>query len=329
MLRILLIQLFIFLSCTAKAQLAVPMERASDNDSSYYDIYRLSNGDIWMAGEFGILKRIRNGEISTLKYPATGHNLLKIVQVDDMVYISADKGTIFTYNLQTETFARHQFKAFKHQCFYDIIPDGKGSLIVCGGSSGIGKGKVRIPRGFIAKVPVSLNEEPQVLWKNTFEFVWALCRDTDGRIAAAVFNGVNTHIRYQNNDERWREEVKIPGLVHGLQIVDNQLSYSGTASIRYQKTGTWGFVHDPESHREIKKVGLICGLVKNGDALIAYSQAGQILQLNSHQSAVIMQCESGAVYEALSDAGSVILVGHGKSCIRLNLNEATPAPLID
>lgn len=309
----------LLLSCSAQGQLAYQIERAAHEDSSYYDVFKLSNGKIWMGGEFGILKQFTDNQVEKIDIPNNGSNILKITQVGNLVFIAADHGTLYRYDLTTKTASRKECKGFENLCFYDILPDNQGNLLLCGGSSGIGKGKVRIPRGFIAKIDQDFSAEPKVLWSNKFQFVWSLARDQNGEIATAVYNGVNTNIFTIDAAGALHQETKVKGLVHSLNLVQGKLMYCGTSSFRYKRNGTWGIVGDSQSHQVIKKAGFISGIVAFNSRVVGYSQQGQVFDLQPDSSLMILETSSGAVYEAVADADGIVFVGHGKSCFKLHL----------
>lgn len=309
----------LLLSCSAQAQLAYQLERAAHEDSSYYDVFRLSNGKIWMGGEYGILKQLSENQVEKIEFPNNGSNILKITQVGDIVFIAADHGTLYRYDLLTKTAVKKECKGFENLCFYDILPDADGNLLLCGGSSGIGKGKVRIPRGFIAKINQDFSSEPQVLWSNKFQFVWSLVQDQQGQIATAIYNGVNTNICTIQPSGELVQKAKVKGLVHSLNLVQNQLMYCGTSSFRYKRNGTWGIVGDANSHQVIKNAGFISGLVAYNNQIVGYSQQGQVYDLRPNAPSILLETPSGAVYEAVADNDGIIFVGHGKSCFKLQL----------
>ncbi len=323
-----LLNLFLLLSISAtdaRAQRVEEIYTGSETDSSYYDIYQVSANDIWIGGEYGVMKRIgADGKLSNIAIPNNGSNILKFLRLGDFVYISADHGTIYKYNLKTSTCSRTEFPAFRHRCFYDLSYDNKGNLIVCGGSSGIGRGKKRIPNGFIAKIDTSLSQQPQVLWKNTRKFVWALSQEGESGFAAAVFNGKSTTIYHHTNEtsNAFTKGRKIDGLVHALRIIDGQLAYSGCRSIRYHRSGIWGFENNPQSHQIIEKAGIICNLVKMNGSIYGFTQQGILYALDGSAPQQIIQAQnSSAFYEALPiDETTLLIAGHGKSLIRVSLN---------
>ncbi|MCB0819316.1 MAG: hypothetical protein KDC13_01740 [Bacteroidetes bacterium] len=298
-----------------------------DDDSSYYDIYRLSADDIWIGGEFGVLKRLRaDGSLENIVIPNDGSNILKFLPLGDFMYISADHGNIYKYNLKTGSCTRTSFKGFGHRCFYDLAYDNQGHLIVCGGSSGIGRGKKRIPNGFIARIDTSLSQEPEILWSNTGKFVWALSPNPEGGLSAAVFNGFSSQIYHWDlkAGSEWQAGSKVKGLVHALQLIDGKLAYSGCRSIRYHRTGIWGYDGEQASYRQIKGAGIICNLLKINGELYGFSSQGYVYRLPAEkpEQHLFSTHDGFALYEALPDGkDGILLVGHGKSAFLLRLEE--------
>ena len=297
-----------------------------DTDSSYYDIYRLSNQEIWIGGEYGVLKRLRaDGSLEHIAYPNSGSNILKFLQLGNFVYISADHGTIYKYNLQDSTCTLTQFDGFKHRCFYDLAYDQQGHLIVSGGSSGIGRGKKRIPNGFIARIDTSLSTTPEVVWKSKFQFVWALAEHPDGGMAAAVFNGMSSRI-YRCADlttSNWVAGDKVKGLIHALQPIDGKLAYSGCRSVSYHKTGIWGYELDAKSYTEVTGAGIICNLIQQPEGIYGFSSQGHVYRLGDGLAEKVYSTQDGfALYEGLldEDAG-MLLVGHGKIALKIYLKD--------
>jgi hypothetical protein len=309
----------ILLSCSLQGQLAIQLEKAAHQDSSYYDVFRLKNGSIWLGGEFGIIKQLNGNKLEKIEIPNNGSNILKIAQVNNQVFIAADQGTLYRYDLNTKTAVRKVFRGFENLCFYDILPDADGKLLVCGGSSGIGKGKIRIPRGFIARIDSNLTEEPEILWESKFHFVWSLCRDEAGEIAAAIYNGRNTKVSILDNQGILHPKFNVKGLVHSLNFVQNKLMYCGTPSFRYKNDGTYGVVGDLKSHTVIKNSGFLSGLVAYNELLVGYSQQGKVYNLITEKPEILLETNSGAVYEAVADQDGILFVGHGKSCFRMVL----------
>lgn len=316
---------FLLNVANSTAQIIEQINVGSDLDSSYYDVYQLAEGDIWLGGEFGVLKRMRtDGSIQSISYPNSGSNILKFFRIGDYLYIAADHGTLYKFNLITEHFSKMEFPNFKNRCFYDLTYNNAGKLIFCGGSSGIGRGKKRIPMGFVASIDTSLKQEPEVIWKNSRKFVWALSQEGDKGFAAAIFNGTRSSIYHFSdaNTSSISKGLKVKGLIHALNNIDGRLVYSGCRSIQYHKKGIWGFEDDRSSYRTIEKAGIICNVIKLNSKLYGFTQQGSLLELSNDSNSIVYQTpNSTAFYEALAmNKHTLLLAGHGKSLIKIVLN---------
>ncbi len=307
------------------AQIIEEINVGNNLDSSYYDVYQLAEGDIWLGGEFGVLKRMRtDGSIQSISYSNSGSNILKFFRIGHYLYIAADHGTIYKFNLITEHFSKTEFPDFKNRCFYDLTYNNAGKLIVCGGSSGIGRGKKRIPMGFVASIDTSLSQEPEVLWKNSRKFVWAMSQEGGQGFAAAMFNGTRSTI-YHFSDAKTnsiRKGLKVKGLIHALNYIEGRLIYSGCRSIQYYKSGIWGFEDDPSSYRIIEKAGIICNVIQLNSKIYGFTQQGSLLELSKDSNVKIYQNpNSYAFYDALAmNKQTLLIAGHGKSLIKIVLN---------
>ena len=309
----------------SNAQIIEEINVGSDIDSSYYDVYQLAEGDIWLGGEFGVLKRMRkDGSIQSIAFPNDGSNILKFFRIGHFLYIAADHGTIYKFNLLTEQISKTEFPNFKNRCFYDLTYNNAGKLIVCGGSSGIGRGKKRIPMGFVASIDTSLSQKPEIIWKNTRKFVWALSQEGDKGFSAAIFNGTHSTIYHflEANKDSVSKGIKVKGLIHALNNIDGRLVYSGCRSIQYHKKGIWGYEDDRSSYKIVGKAGIICNVIKMNSKLYGFTQQGSLLELSNDSNSIIYQTpNSSAFYEALAmNKQTLLIAGHGKSLIKIVLN---------
>ena len=326
--KIFLFLLFFFLLKVANvaAQIIEEINVGNNLDSSYYDVYQLASGDIWLGGEFGVLKTMQaDGTLKSIAFPNNGSNILKFFQIGNFLYISADHGTIYKYNLLTSKCIKTEFPNFNNRCFYDLTYDNAGKLIVCGGSSGIGRGKKRIPMGFIASIDTSLKTEPEIFWRNTRKFVWALSQEGTHGFAAAIFNGTHSTIYHFSEalPNNLSKGIKVKGLIHALTRIDDRLIYSGCKSIQYNKNGIWGFEDDPKSYSIINNAGIICNVVKINSKIYGFSQQGALFELSKDSNLKLYQSKnSTAFYEALAiNKQTLLLAGHGKSLIKIVMDK--------
>ena len=121
-----------------------------------------------------------------------------------------------------------------------------GNVLVCGGASGIAKGRKVVPKGFIATLNQDLNNI-RVVWKCYRKFVWSLLENKNQKSLGFTFNGLNTRVIQSDNLVKWKNQLKIKGLVHNTILVDNQIWYCGAKNINYIKKGIVG-------KQQIKKI---------------------------------------------------------------------------
>lgn len=299
------------------------ISRSGTADSSFYDMVKLSDGAIWLAGEYGILKRFDGNALIQVNYPNTGANILRIAEMGDYLFMAADQGTIYRLHKPSNTWKIKQFEDYKNQCFYDMMTDADGKLWLCGGSSGIGKGKMRIPRGFVARLDTSLNHEPDRIWSSFRHFAWTLTRDTQEQVVFSVFNGLNSRLYRTNSTGTLQRGAKIRGLVHSLSMLNGRLVYGGCVGLRYKQQGMWGYADGLKTRNIIRKAGFISNIIEHEQELIAFSQQGQVWALKPDQHVLLWAGSTGSLYEGLSSNGLLWLAGHGKTF--LSLDKTTPA----
>lgn len=306
-----------FSMLSANAQTVRHISQSTSGDSSFYDMLRLSTGEIWLGGEYGILKRFTGQSLSSIDYPNTGVNILRIVESNNFIFLAADKGTLYRMHKPSGTWTVKQFEGYRNQCFYDMMTDTDGSLLLCGGSSGIGKGKIRIPRGFVLRLDTSLNQEPKVIWSEIRRFAWTLSKDADNQTVFSVFNGINSRLYRIGADQNLNKGEKIKGLVHSLSLSNNRLVYGGCAGLRYKHKGMWGYTDDAQSRRIIRRAGFISNVIEHENKLIAFSQQGQVWELSPEQNRLVWSGSCGSLYEGVSADGLIWLAGHGKTFLSL------------
>lgn len=306
-----------FSMLSANAQTVRHISQSTSGDSSFYDMLRLQAGEIWLGGEYGILKRFTGQSLSNIAYPNTGKNILRIAESGDYIFLAADKGTLYRLHKPSGTWLVKQYEAYRNQCFYDMMADTDGSLLLCGGSSGIGKGKIRIPRGFVLRLDTNLQQEPQVLWSETRRFAWTLSRDASNRVVFSVFNGINSRLYRIDAAQNLNKGEKIKGLVHSLSLSNNRLVYGGCAGLRYKHKGMWGYTDDAQSRRIIRRAGFISNVIEHENKLIAFSQQGQVWELAPEQTRLLWSGSFGSLYEGVSADGLIWLAGHGKTFLSL------------
>ena len=81
------------------------------------------------------------GNINSQKFPNECLNILKIIKKENYIFIITHNALIYCYDIVNQLFIKKIFQNFKNKCFYDLIVLQNGRFIVCGGQSGISKGK--------------------------------------------------------------------------------------------------------------------------------------------------------------------------------------------
>ena len=293
-----------------------------ETDSSFYHMAKINNNEFWVGGEYGILKKIdSSGNISEVNYPNEGLNILKIIDVEDYIYIVTANSVIYRYNTLDQTYFKKTFPNFKNKCFYDVITLQDGNLLVCGGTTGIQVESKTIPKGFIALLDKDLNELNTV-WKCYRKFVWSLLELPNGDVLASTFNGNNSKIIRSVNHTKWKKDVIIKGLVHELALLDDDIYYSGAKSIRFKEDGIFG-IKDQEQ-TQLDGTGCLWSMdLVNGNIISVTSN--NKLVLFDKKTNEVRQMDipiSSAMYDIQKISESkIVVVGHAQSMYIIDLEE--------
>lgn len=313
--------ILLFFSSNVFGQNIKVVSQSTESDSSFYDLERINNNEFWAGGESGILKKIDSlGNLSLLNYPNEGLNILKILKTEKSIFIITDNAVIYRYDILNKIFIKKTFPNFKNKCFYDIIALQNGKLMVCGGTSGISKGKKKIPKGFIALLDYDL-EEIKTVWKGYGKFVWSLLKLENGNILASTFNGLNTRIIKTENYIDWKKETKIKGLVHEIMFFDNNIWYFGARNIHFKENGIIGI--KDQKQLLLNKTGClwIANLI-NGKIISATANSKLIIldrSLNEMEQIVITPFPFYDI-EKISES-KILVVGHGKGICIIDFHE--------
>lgn len=293
------------------------------SDSSFYHVARISDNEYWAGGEHGILKSIDSlGNVSTIKFPNLGLDILKIERINDYVYLITANATIYRYNMQQKQFSSKSFPQFNGKCFYDLIGLPNGQIMVCGGTSGIAKGEKQIPRGFIATLDQDMGEVT-VVWKSFRRFVWSLLNTGNEGVMAVSFNGIKSKILKSENLKKWRKDSNVKGLVHEIALFDGSIWFSGTKNMRYKRSGIWGEKKKGNDPNIIEQMGCLWSMEKVKTNILMTSYTGEILIYNSvtHQTKHLAVAQGFSLYDMVKVSDSkVLVVGHGKGLYMLNFD---------
>lgn len=299
--------------------------KGENADSSIYDIERINANEFWMAGEYGILKKIdTSGNIKNIDYPNDGKSILKITKTSKYLFLATDDGTIYKYDIQKQTFFKKEFPQFKNRCFYDIMAINDTVIIACGGHTKISKDKKVVPFGFIVKFNDNF-QNVVVLWKNIRKFALCLQQSKDS-IYASIFDGISTKIISFHKQSYKSQSVKrVRGLIHKLFYIDNQLWYCGSKQMRFFKNGIIGKVSDV--YFTINQSGCIWSMEISDNMILGVTANRYLLFFNKenfkkgnciYNSMILPALFTYDVEKITSN--KILLAGHGKSICILTLN---------
>jgi hypothetical protein len=208
-------------------------------DSSYYDIEKISANNYWCGGENGVLHRVDTfGNITPIKYPSKQVSILKIIYSNDYIYLFSEKGWVYRYTISSNVWLTKQFIGYEKKCFYNAVLMSNGTITVCGGTTKIARGAKRIPRGFIASINADLSTIT-TQWKSITRFAWCVTNSNNGDLIASVFNGFNSKIIEQNT-HGFSTINKIKGLVYKINSTYNATHYIGGSALHLMKNGFLG-----------------------------------------------------------------------------------------
>lgn len=260
------------------------------SDSSYYDIFRLSDSEFWVGGKYGVLKAIGPDQVlRDVPYPNQGVSILKInTDFKGNRYLAADKGIVYI-NTDNKWIVRHLNK-YSSSCFYDLCVLNSGAVLMCGGKSKIAVGKRTIPYGFILRSDDGGNSWKRVHrdWKRMF---WKITQDPTSGILYAlsycpwgsrIFTSTDQGISWQKSDIKGKE------LWHDLEILTSQclVTTGGSSGNLNRKKG---FVirksgieaPDRTIREDVFDSGLIWDYSQNVCLEAACGSAGELMIRNS------------------------------------------------
>ncbi len=313
----------VFCSNAVVGQVISPIIQGNHNDSSFYHVARIDENEFWVGGESGILVSIDTiGNISNIKYPSKGLDLLKILPTENYIFLAASNATIYRFDREKGTFDVKYFQELEGKCFYDLIVTKDNKLLVCGGDNDIARGKKSIPRGFIGTIDMDLTNLI-IVWKSFRRFVWKMEAIND-RILAVTYNGFSTTLMSSGINQKWKKRERIKGLVHSVFLHNNEIWFSGTVKNRYKETGIWGTINSNRRKPNIDKTtGCLWGITSASSKILFPSYTGSILaiDLKTRNEQKIEVREGFSLYEVESISKTkFFVVGHGKSIYLLSID---------
>jgi len=301
----------------SEAQKIEFLSLSNTSDSSFYDICRLSDNEFWIGGEHGILKTIDSTrKISSISYHNQGISVFKMLEAGNYLYIAADCGTIYKFNTSNHQLEKiFTSNRFKNYCFYDMILDENGKLIICGGKSKIVKAKYAIPTGFIIEVDSSFIGKVNILWKSKFNFVWSLSQK-DGNVYASAFDGKYSKILEGDIKKRkFKKKYKINALVYKIIMHQDTLWMLGSKNIHFREDGFIGAIYKDIVHiSPVSGKGCVWNMLFTNGSILAFTNDGSILFRKSADWSLYNINTKRTIYAAQQfNYNSILLVGNGKT----------------
>ena len=272
--RRILVLLLSLCSIPAWAQQLRTLHEGKEQDSSIYHALRISSNEIWLAGEYGILKRIDSaGNMNSIVYPNQGDNILHMLLRNRTIYLGTENGRIYTYNRDSNTWACRQFKHFRHRAFYGMEILENGEIVLCGGGRRVSRGGMGIPRGFIARTDTTLSTIKKE-WRSPFKFVWDIEHYKDA-VYAVAYNGFSSRMWVSPTTGEWEKHEKQPMLVHDLYEADSAMWLCGMRNINLNKNGR--AVAQGQTIQKFSNSGALWGMSRSPEgSILAVSHAGTL-----------------------------------------------------
>ena len=316
--KIIIVTFLYIYTTTLCSQSIYTVLQGVDSDSSFYHIEKINSNEYWAGGEYGILKSVDTlGNVNDIYgFENDGKNILAIKKVDDCVFVTTDNSLIYCYNLTTKLWQKKYFKKFKGRCFYDLLELENGKIAICGGATGIATGLKKIPNGFIGL----LNFEDEIIdliWKRKNKFVWSMI-ENENQLHIASFNGINSKIESTNNLKKWKTTSKIKGIVHEINVLDNELWFSGTKSMNYTKSGIYGPVNECKNPRTLTYGGCVWSMSGAVNNKLGVTNGGTLLNLHTQEQIRVQKAFTLYDLHIISNR-KILIVGHGKGIYIVNL----------
>jgi photosystem II stability/assembly factor-like uncharacterized protein len=227
-------------------------------ETSFYDIYKVSDNNFFVACKNGILAQIDSlGNLSQVDIPAQSNNLLKIERFNDSTLIVVgDQGSINIYRQSSNTWELIQLSAYKGSAFYSLTTDEQNSIYINGGASKIACGEKAIPKGFVLK-STDGGKSWEKIYSKTSRMVWDIqYNKTDNKLYAITYAPWGSKlICSDNHGKSWKTLAKSAkrDLFHALQIDENgKLFITGG---NYNNSGGQGAVYEYANKQIIKHSG--------------------------------------------------------------------------
>ena len=308
--RYLLLLIFVFLFQRSKAQSFEFIRNADYPDSSFYDIFRLSKYEYWLAGENGVLYTMNaTGALKAVAYPSLGLDILKIDTLSDgELVLAAEGGTLYFYNRKKGTWRIEQPAGFEDKVFYEMATGPGKELFICGGSSKIAASRARMPKGFILRSE-DAGRTWETLYSNPFAMVWDVDL-VEGKLIASIYNPLSRRrLISLRKGGRWKNELRKGSMLFHQYDEENAL-LAGTRHILFRPEALAGRVHG-EIHT-LPETGMCWSIRRSGRWIVSLASAG-VVEVDDGRRRKRFKVSNFNLYEMerSPDGGFFIVGSHG------------------
>lgn len=299
-------------------------------DSSFYDIEKVTENQIWICGERGkilVLDTLGNLIFST--QICVTEDFLKIHRYKDRILVASSEANIYEFDLKLNFIEKHSYPQLKNKCIYDLLTLDNDDLLICGGHHNIAKAQKAMPNGYIAIIKSDWSS-CNFVWKSFRKFVWSVAT-FDHQILATTYNGLASKVIYsKSNARKWRKKLLIKGLIHEINALDNLVIYAGSKNIAYQKQGLIGAASQSNRSSHITDTGCIWSFIVDNDHILAVNNSGELITYNLLTLKLMTKTKlvDTPLYEIEKVTNNkFIAIGHGGVVMMIDVNNNTPPSL--
>lgn len=232
---------FALLFLKAIAQKPVVLEISNKNsfcDSSYYEALVFNDHHVWFLGKHGVITQLKDSQITSIKYPSNGSNILSASQIDKNNYIlTGDKGNIFFYDALNNNWTNIVLKDYKTASLYSVWVINEKEFMICGGNSKIARSEKAIPNGFILRTKDGGKNWKRV-YRSIFNMAWRINSNPNGNQLFVNLYHLNKSSIISSSDsgKTWKKtKIKSKGIIHDFFISDEYTLMVGGPSIKKRK----------------------------------------------------------------------------------------------
>ena len=302
----------------------------SKPDSSYYDIVRINEGEYWVAGKHGVLKKINEtGKVENIDYPNLGYHILKIAAFDsNNILLCGDKGIIYQYSKNSNSWTTKQIADYSNQCFYNMVTINDSTAFICGGNSKISRGEKSVPNGFILKT-IDKGKTWNEVYKNISRMVWDLYFDkSDHKLYAIIYSPLGSNVVCSINEGLNWEKLSehYSSLFHSFnKMKDLAKTNFYFAGGKNGNINNYGIIVNAATKeiQKFKNTGMIWDIASNEIYTLAAASKGYVLsKINTSTKWTLLKSQTDVnLYEvAFINSNSAYVIGSNKTILKIQFN---------